>query len=304
MRFRLLIIVFCFNLVGLSQENTVRSFPMTEKGLLWKIEGNDLKEPSYLFGTIHMIDSAQYYFPEILSDLVKSSDAVVMEVDESISNPSGFMHLMTLDSGTVLGYLTQAQGDSLLFWFEENMGINADMFNMTLGKMKPFIVYSMMTMKDSFKGGGDMTAIESYDLNIQALSKEHDIDVEGLETLEEQIGFFDSMDTLVQAELLMSVVRMDEDNSEADDILDQLTILYLNQDIDSMYIVSTDNMGDMNAMESTLLTDRNKNWIPKIEAYIQERKCFIAVGAGHLGGPEGLIRLLEERGYILTPIQI
>jgi uncharacterized protein YbaP (TraB family) len=60
--------------------------------------------------------------------------------------------------------------------------------------------------------------------------------------------------------------------------------------------------GTISQEENTFLEERNKNWVPKIATFIAQKKTFIAVGAGHLGGPNGLIRLLEQKGYTLTPI--
>ena len=56
--------------------------------------------------------------------------------------------------------------------------------------------------------------------------------------------------------------------------------------------------------QSVFLDNRNNNWVPQIETLIKNNRTFIAVGAAHLGGPNGVIRLLEARGYTLKPIQI
>ena len=56
-------------------------------------------------------------------------------------------------------------------------------------------------------------------------------------------------------------------------------------------------MADVEAGENVLLTDRNREWIPSMEEMAQEKPTFFAVGAGHLGGPEGIIILLRKAGY-------
>jgi hypothetical protein len=56
------------------------------------------------------------------------------------------------------------------------------------------------------------------------------------------------------------------------------------------------------AYEDIFLTNRNKNWIPKIEEMIRSKKTFIAIGAGHLPGEEGVIDLLRKKGFIVKPI--
>jgi uncharacterized protein YbaP (TraB family) len=62
--------------------------------------------------------------------------------------------------------------------------------------------------------------------------------------------------------------------------------------------------GILSKKEDEFLSKRNQNWVPKIKESISSKKCFIAVGAGHLGGPNGLIRLLQKEGYTLTPVQL
>jgi UDP-3-O-acyl-N-acetylglucosamine deacetylase len=60
--------------------------------------------------------------------------------------------------------------------------------------------------------------------------------------------------------------------------------------------------GSSAEFEKILLTNRNKNWIPIMEEMILEKPTLFAVGAGHLGGPNGIIRLMIEKGYTLSPV--
>ena len=60
----------------------------------------------------------------------------------------------------------------------------------------------------------------------------------------------------------------------------------------------------MSSEQAEFLDNRNKKWVPQIMEMVADKKTFIAVGAGHLGGPNGVIRLLEREGYILTPVEL
>lgn len=66
------------------------------------------------------------------------------------------------------------------------------------------------------------------------------------------------------------------------------------------YIMSSP---DIAGSEETLLFNRNRKWVPVMEQAMQKEKIFFAVGAGHLGGPQGLINLLREKGYTITGIR-
>jgi uncharacterized protein YbaP (TraB family) len=81
--------------------------------------------------------------------------------------------------------------------------------------------------------------------------------------------------------------------------------MYVSQNIDSMYLAVVSQEGTViSHQQLKILVERNEKWIPQIIQMLKEQKCFIAVGAAHLGGPNGVIRLLEEKGYKITPVNI
>ena len=98
--------------------------------------------------------------------------------------------------------------------------------------------------------------------------------------------------------MLMKSIR--GENKESD--LEYVVKLYKTQNIEAMVSVMQ-NESDIAEYEHLLLTNRNRNWIPKIEQLISEQATFIAVGAGHLGGADGVISLLRKQGYVVTPIK-
>jgi uncharacterized protein YbaP (TraB family) len=80
--------------------------------------------------------------------------------------------------------------------------------------------------------------------------------------------------------------------------------MYLAQDIDGMVEMSGEEFfGDLENGEAELLTNRNQKWIPKIKAFSKEKPTFYAVGAAHLGGQNGVIRLLMKEGFILKAVK-
>lgn len=300
----LILIIFSFTTILLHAQE--KDTLVKESGILWEITHPDIDQPSYVFGTIHMIERELFYFPDTLDSLIINSDKIVMELDESISNTSEIFKYTMLDSGSVLDFLTSEQEDSLLNWFDTSMNISPELFKMSFSKMKPIVIFSMTTMMNSDENEADTNIrskeneISSYDLTIQEIGIEYSKEIIGLETISEQMQMFDNMDTLTQAELIMSGIR--PSTEEAD--FNTISEIYLTQDIEKLYELTSGNLGGMDASESALLDDRNINWVPKIIELIKVNSCFIAVGAGHLGGPNGLIKLLIREGYQLTPIKI
>ena len=141
----------------------------------------------------------------------------------------------------------------------------------------------------------------SYELTLENLATEKHIELKGLESIDEQMSLFDGLSGTLQAEMVMEVVRKPKDQYIE---TKKIEALYLRQQIDSLYLSIVNSEGSIASMNTRFIDDRNVKWIPMIEEFIQEKPSFIAVGAGHLGGPNGLIRLLQRRGYQLTPIEL
>ena len=78
--------------------------------------------------------------------------------------------------------------------------------------------------------------------------------------------------------------------------------IYSEQKVDKLIPMIQKQSPEFMNFADIFLYNRNKAWIPKIESEIKDKSCFIAVGAAHLFGEEGLIDLLKKNGYSLTAI--
>lgn len=300
---KIIVILLAFIQIGCNTQEKVTPAPngqpniqIDEDGnsLLWMITSDNLQDTSFLFGTMHLIQKEYYYFPENLEKLIASSETIVMEIVGE-PNPMEVMKMMSLDEGSLFDMLSEEQGDSLLAWGQKNMNMSEDIFKSSFGKMKPYAV-SMITMTLAMQGG-----IESYEMEITDLMESNKIEGVGLETMEEQIAFFDNFSDEEQVQMLMESIKDDEESEGQTKRMQQM---YKRQNIDSLQIMITEESDAIGGKDTELLDDRNKNWIPKIEKLIAKKRTFIAVGAGHLGGPQGVIRLLQKQGYTLTPIRL
>lgn len=263
------------------------------QSLLWRISGNGLSKPSYLYGTMHMITEEHFVMGEQMKEKLENADAIVMEVEDIMSASLKSMQLMKLDSGHVSDYFSPAQYDSILTWAEEEMDTDPEKFDAQFGQMKPFMILQLMTQKQ-FEG-----PTKSYEIEFIKMAKKADLEMLGLETIDQQIGFFDEIPKDKMADLIMKTIR---DEGEAETMTDDLTRLYHEQKTDSLLTFMMKSSPEMMEFENLLLNDRNKAWVPKIEKIIKEKQAFIGVGAAHLFGEKGVIHLLEEQGYELTPI--
>jgi hypothetical protein len=85
-------------------------------------------------------------------------------------------------------------------------------------------------------------------------------------------------------------------------IYDQMIDLYKKQDIEALTKMISGQMVGIKGMQDELLDKRNQNWIPAIEQNIRQKSTFFAVGAGHLGGEKGVLKLLQQKGYTLKSL--
>ncbi|MFK7787537.1 MAG: TraB/GumN family protein [Crocinitomicaceae bacterium] len=284
-----------------AQDANVREFPMEERALLWKIEGNGIKSKSYVFGTVHLIDEEQFFFPKKLQKIVSKSDVLTMEI-AGLPDPMEAMKLSMLDEGSFFDFFTEEQTDSILGWVGERTSLNEAAFKMMAGKMRPFVVAQLLPELDESNPNRGMDGKKSYEVELEAIAKKKNLKIEGFETVAEQMGIFDLFTEEQQSEMVMAIIR--SNSVSALEELDEIMSLYEDQNVDGLYEMIAENEEVMDGMSDALLGDRNKRWIPMIEQLIAEKSTFIAVGAGHLGGPNGVIRLLEAKGYTLIPVEL
>ncbi len=287
--FTIIIGIFCLS----TTSSDVSPFPFTNSSLLWKIESPTSKI-SYLFGTMHIIEKEYFIFPKSLEKLVSKSDEVIMELP-SIPSSKDALPLITLKNGSFFDFFTAEQTDSILQWANSELKMNEQLFRSVFFKMKPFVVVQT-AIQLQFQG-----KTESYEKSFYTISKDKNIETIGLETVEQQMSLFDELTKMEQAELVMESIRSPK---KSIDIVNQMQIIYARQNLDSLYLLIQKEGGLMSKKQNLFIDDRNKNWIPKIINNITTKNCFIAVGAGHLGGKNGVIRLLQKEGYTLTPIQL
>lgn len=276
------------------QAQNASEYPMQESSLLWKVEGPGIKKGCYLFGTMHLISKDKFYFPEKLKKIVERSEALMMELP-GLPNQMETMKYVTLKEGSFFDYFTPEQTDSILVWAKEELNMSEETFRSTMTKMKPFVAVQM-AVQMHFIG-----KTESYEMTLNKIALDRGMEIMGLETIADQMSIFDNLTKEQQNRMVMDGIR---EGDKAIELTETMQDLYVRQHVDSLYMMIQSDGGVLSEEQSSFLDERNQNWIPKIIEACKKKKVFIAVGAGHLGGPEGVIRLLEKAGYIVTLVKI
>lgn len=265
-----------------------------KSSLLWEISGKKVKSPSYLFGTMHLIPKDDFYFPEELKEKVTSTDLLLMEVAGLQAQSQG-TQLIMLEEGNLFDFFTEEQSDSIFVALNDLFGYTEEQVKTMFGSFKPFFLTQLFSSKQFGE------APESYEITLENLAKSNNMSVAGLETVEEQMGFINDLSQDMQVEMVMAAVRSAGD--EMDEDTKKLIAAYTSRDLDQIHQYFIESSATSSEIESKLLNNRNKKWIDPIKKTIRKNKTFIAVGAAHLPGENGVINLLRKEGYTVTPIQ-
>jgi uncharacterized protein YbaP (TraB family) len=264
---------------------------LEKKSLLWEVKARDGKTSSYLFGTIHAIDESKFYFPKKLEKITSKCDAICLEIAGITSNAPAIEKLMLPDK-SLNDLFTKPQMDSIYHWSEEFLFMKPKQFDENFGQVKPFLLLQFI-LKSSLPEN-----TKSYELLFEEIAQKNKQELLGLETVDFQLSLFDNMSLEDQVKMVMESLR-DEKNAKYK--FEEMQQIYLEQNLDQLYKITKDESSTFNR---SFLEDRNIDWIPKIESMMKDKAVFIAVGAAHLSGSEGVIELLIKKGYQVTPINI
>ena len=267
------------------KEDTV----VISNSLLWSVEGEGLKR-SYLYGTFHILPQSDFVVSEEVFQAFMASDRVVMEMD--MDDPTIQLEIMkyismeegiTLDQ--LLGDADYAKLDTLL---KESYGVGANVFN----TWQPMIVGAML-IKNFIEGEA-----VSFETAFVGYAHEHQKETCGLETPREQMLIFDNIPPEDQVEDLKEMLN---DEEKIASVYRKMIDMYKQEDIQALYDYLVSYYDDPEEID-LLLDARNKKWIPKIVEFSTEDSSFFLVGAGHLAGEQGLIKLLRKEGYTVRAV--
>lgn len=262
------------------------------QSLLWKISGGPLQQPSYLYGTIHAICVDDLRISPEMRTAMQNSQQLALEVD--ISNPAELQQLqagMQMPASQKLSnYLSAQEYDRVARFYQDSLNLSLNQ----LQGLKPFFISSLLYTKLL-----DCPVL-SYENQLSSIMGQQQKPIVGLESARDQLRVLDAIPYQDQARLLLEAVQ---DYPELKDGYWNMVVSYKNGDLQSLYEIVQEVSIGMKSYEKLLLQDRNRRWMPTIETLARSKPTFIAVGAAHLSGEEGLIKLLRRRGYTVEPIQ-
>ena len=266
-------------------------FSTYQAQLLWKISGQNLSKESYLYGTIHLVPKEKFVVKKSIDKAFNLSEILALEIDlnMSLKDKINAAREMILPNNKKLSdYMSVEEFVKLKSYCRDTLHISKGKFNRYL-RLKPFFFSAVLVQESIGKSKG-------YDTYFQKMANKKKMPLVGLEKLEDQLSLVNKLDMQEQIDALK-----ESSSAELNEYYEMLD-LYMKEDIITLEkLINNSESMDENFKENFLI-NRNKNWMPVIENLVQKKSSFIAVGAAHLLGEEGVIQLLKNKGYILTPI--
>jgi uncharacterized protein YbaP (TraB family) len=258
-------------------------------GLLWELSKPGI-EPAYLFGTIHSEDPGVLQLPQPVQQAIDRSHTVVLEMlldAEAMMYSSTAMLMMDGRMlSDIIGKPLFRQAASAI----RSRGIP----EVVLERMKPWAAAVILSMPASETG-------LVLDMMLYQSALQQGKSVHGLETVQEQLNIFEALPEKDQVMLLQEAV---DNFSGLDAMHAELLDAYKARDLAALMALNEAAMesGDQqlaDEFQQHLVVDRNHRMVERMQVYLRQGQVFVAVGALHLPGEEGLLNLLEQQGFTI-----
>ncbi len=266
-----------------------------ENSLLWEISGNGLENPSFIYGTIHLIPENDFFFYDEWIAEFNKCDVLVLETDIEMSIAQQFSLLPKLklpDKKQLSDFLTPQEYEILNDYLIDSLQISNNTYKIAQ-IYKPFFAYSLI-INEVIEGKKII-----YEQYLTDLAHKNKMKVISLEEMEFQLGLVDSISIEDQIKLFLYDFEKPQQTNILKEYNKTLTY-YKNQDMNSMLQMEVEVENDI--FMQNFLIKRNIDWIGKIKAIISKKTAFIAVGAAHLPGENGVLNLLKKEGYTIKPV--
>lgn len=274
--------------------------------ILWKVE-KDGKPASYLFGTVHLTDERVTNLSPAVKDAINDSKTIALEVSDISQAATSTVIarsaplVMFTDGRRLDGLLSTSEYDTVK-QIVGRSGMPVDLAAL----FKPWIVTMILSVSDCERAkvqAGDRV----LDMKIAELGKKRGMEVVGLETISDQLESMAAVPEQQQLDMLRSSLKYAD---RTNDMMETLVQLYLSRKISAalpfqIALAKQSGIGDeaFAGFQQKLLYERNEKMRTVVEPLLDKGGVFVAIGALHLPGDRGMVELLRQSGYTVTPIE-
>jgi len=281
--------------------------------LLYKISGNDLQKPSYIIGTHHLANVSFVEKINGVKDALVATDQVYGELAwDDVMNTDSMkvmqQSMMLPDGKTLKDVLNDTQYKKLDTFLKKLMGIGLGSPEVMaqMGKLTPTALATQLELVMFLQRHmGEFDPSSTFDQYFQAQAKKNNEPQGGLETVAFQSKLlYESMTIERQVETLMCLIDNEEFNAN---MMDKMTDAFYAQDLGALKQAMDAKLGntcDSKPEEvAAMIDNRNADWAKRMPVIMSAKPTFFAVGAGHLPGDNGLLKLLEAAGYTVEAVK-
>ena len=259
---------------------------------LWKVDS--AQNSVYILGSIHVLKKENYPLNEKIYQAFDESPNAVFEVDlDGLTSPEVQMEVLTTGfytDGRNLEAAISPESYAFVKTQLKDRGMNIEQFQ----PMKPWMIATTIMTLELQKLGFEMN--QGVDKHLFDRAKATGKHIQGLETIEYQLGLFDNLSPKTQELFLLQTLgELAIFETQINNVVEAWT-QGRTEGLEGML----DNMRQFPEVYEALITKRNKNWIPHIETFLEQKeKYLIVVGTLHVLGEEGLLAMLKKKGYII-----
>ena len=262
------------------------------QSLLYKVTGEQLANPVYIFGTIHALPQTDFFMDDVVMSKFEKADKIVFEID--MASPTMMAEVqgaMMMQGKSIDQLISEDEYSRLKQFFADSLQLPLDF----LKQVKPLLMSSFMLPKLI----GQQPA--SYEGFFLQKATEMGKPILGIETVAEQIGYMDMIPLEQQVKMLMESV---DDFAKSRQEYRTLVETYKTRDVEKVYAIMMETAEEYKEFGHYLIDKRNQNWIPRIIEIGNQGICFVAVGCGHLGGEMGVLNLFKREGFTVLPVEV
>lgn len=261
---------------------------MKKNSLLWRISPAAGGKASYLFGTMHVRDLRAFGWLELAKECLAECDCFAAEFDFSETDPAALSAALALPEGKSLqDYLSRGAWKRLEHYAQEKLGTSAE----SLQYQHPMSVSTMLStifMAEEMSHSLDETLWR----HALMLGKS----TTGVESFSDQIETLHRIPFELHIKGLTWLLK---NHKRQKNRLKKMMQRYAKGEIQELYKATKK---DAKGMRNVLLYRRNHLMAKRFAEIAQEKTLFCAVGAGHLSGGKGMLRLLKKAGFKVEPI--
>ena len=283
----------------------------TQAQILYRISGKGLESPSYIVGTYHLAPSSFADSIPGMKSAIEGTQQVCGELDMMDAfkpeNAARLMKARMLPEGVTLSsLLTAEQLERLNALLLEVMGSNLkdEAFAAQVENITPVALSTTLSLTAYMKEMPSFNPMDLIDNHFQTLALQNDKSVKGFETVDFQMGVLYDVPLEKQVDDLMCLV---DNFEEAQKMANRITTAYFTQNLQQIDEVleeeSEMNCGTTEEDEETLIYNRNRNWVEMMPEMMAEQPTLFVVGAAHLCGEKGVLKLLEGAGYTVEGVK-